>query len=385
MWKFRVVYFFLFGMYAIGVPYFQLLLDLLGYSPAQIGFLLGAFELAGVSGPFLMGTIADRTGRFRLLIVVSASLAVAALVPILRHPPFALAMVFTAVLGFAFKTNVPLVDTMAGHLLPDPDHDYGRVRMWGSVAFAVVVVAVAKTGLINLTSVPSIAANLVIAVGLFLASSFVFPRTIRHESTRYTGKIQQSPDTVSPWLYVTVGIVFLMNFGFAAYTSFFTLYLVNEVGLHDVSILWAIGAASEIPVILLSGKLIRRFGPVSMLAAAGVSMIVRLVLYAGVPNVWVIAPAQMLHAVSFGVMHTASVAIVRILTPSHRRAFGQALYNGIGMGLALFTGASLGGIIAEHFGYRIMYLWAVVPVVAGLALLLFVATPLRKAVHTGIR
>ena len=63
----RAYYFFVFAMLAVIVPHYQLFLTASGYSPREVGLLIGFFEICGVAGPMFFGRIADKTGRFREL------------------------------------------------------------------------------------------------------------------------------------------------------------------------------------------------------------------------------------------------------------------------------------------------------------------------------
>jgi PPP family 3-phenylpropionic acid transporter len=379
--RFRIVYFVFFSTYAVVIPYFQLLLRELGFSPSEIGLLLGAFELAGIVGPFAFGVVADRTGRFRLVILAATLLTLAAFTPLLTRPPLVLAVAFTAMMGFGFKTNVPMLDALAGATLPNPVHDYGRVRLWGSVSFVLVVLLLERIGLIDATSAPSIARNTIVVIALFAVATILLPAGSAEARVPSSGAIRDAATSVSPWLYVTVVILFIQNFGFAAYTSFFSLYLVADVGVTAVGVFWALGAVGEIPIILFSGRIIDRFGPVTMLRWAALSMIIRLVVYAAAPSLPFLIPVQLLHAVSFGIMHTGAVALVRRLTGPGRRAYGQALYSGVGMGLSLVAGSAVGGAIADASGYRTMYAWAIVPVAIALVLFAFLGGSIRRAAH----
>jgi PPP family 3-phenylpropionic acid transporter len=56
----------------------------------------------------------------------------------------------------------------------------------------------------------------------------------------------------------------------------------------------------------------------------------------------VLVCAQLLHAVTFGLHHSASVGLVQLWFPAQAQARGQALYTMASYGL----GGSLGGILA---------------------------------------
>ena len=55
-----VGYTLLFATVAVLTPYLPLYLGARGFSPSQIGLLLGSCELAGIAGPILVTFLADR-------------------------------------------------------------------------------------------------------------------------------------------------------------------------------------------------------------------------------------------------------------------------------------------------------------------------------------
>ena len=164
-------------------------------------------------------------------------------------------------------------------------------------------------------------------------------------------------------------MLFLARFGISAHYSFFSLFLRDSLGLANVSGIWALGSLAEAPMILFSGWIIARFGVRAVLTTAVAAVTVRLALYGLFPTLAVVVPAQLLHAFTFGALHTASVAYVNAKIDPSRRGLGMALYNALSVGLASFLASSAGGYLLEAAGFRVLFLvYAAVPVL-GLAVL----------------
>jgi PPP family 3-phenylpropionic acid transporter len=122
-------------------------------------------------------------------------------------------------------------------------------------------------------------------------------------------------------------------------------------------------------MILFSGRILARFGIRGTLTAAVAAITVRLALYGLFPALGVVLPAQLLHALTFGALHTASVAYINAKIDASRRGLGMAVYSAITVGLASFLASGAGGYLVEAVGYRPMFLvYAAVPVL-GLAVL----------------
>jgi MFS family permease len=163
--------------------------------------------------------------------------------------------------------------------------------------------------------------------------------------------------------WIVIGVLFLARFGITAHYSFFSLYLRDTFSFANVSAIWAIGAAVELPMILFSGRLIARFGIRATLTTAVAAITVRLALYGLFPTLGVVLSAQLLHALTFGILHPASVAYVNAKIDASRRGLGMAVYSALSLGLASFIASGAGGYLVEAAGYRVLFLvYAAVPV-----------------------
>jgi MFS family permease len=155
--------------------------------------------------------------------------------------------------------------------------------------------------------------------------------------------------------WIVLAAVTIGNVAFGAYNSFFSLYLREALAIRSVTVFWAIGAFSEIPIVFFSGRLIKRYGTGTLLVIAGATMAIRLFLYAIRPSIPLIVLIQTLHAFSFGLMLSSGIAYVNRAIPIERRASATTTFNAIGLGFAVFIGATLGGYLVEAVGYSIMF------------------------------
>jgi MFS transporter, PPP family, 3-phenylpropionic acid transporter len=58
--------------------------------------------------------------------------------------------------------------------------------------------------------------------------------------------------------------------------------------------------------------------------------------------------AQLLHAISFGIAHSASIEIVRTQFKGAHQGQGQALYSSLSFGAGGAVGALMGGLLWDH-------------------------------------
>ncbi len=371
-------YFLLYVTFAVLTPYLPLYLKARGFTPSRIGVLLGIVEVAGLAGPLLLARGADSLAAghgfgtaYRLFLAGSVAVAALALLPLQLTTSFGMAAVLVAVLGFAFRSTSPLLDSEVGRILPDPARQYGTFRVAGSIGFILMSLFLQFGGAVSAdSSVSVLAAFFVTAVPAVAAALFLppVPRAAGSPAHQRLG----GASSFDRGFWVVIGIIFLGRFAMGAYYSFFSLYLRdsfrgNASGLagSGVSFMWALGTLAEVAPMWLSGRLIAKWGlrPVLLVSLAAITL--RLSLFVLAPSLGLIAVAQLLHAFTFGTFHPAAVAYVNARVPAERRGLGMAIYNAIGVGLASFAASVAGGYIVEAFGYRVLFLsYAVVPLAA---------------------
>jgi len=159
-----------------------------------------------------------------------------------------------------------------------------------------------------------------------------------------------------------------------SYYHFFTLFLQRDLGVAYAGVIWVIGPISEIPVLFFSTAIMRRIGVKRLFALGLAGVAVRLLAYGFVTSVWQVLPLQLLHALTFGAYHAASVTYISRVTPPQMKSTAQTLFAACTMGAGGLVGGAIGGRITGAFGFATLYLsFGVVALVA--LLLLLVAVP----------
>lgn len=380
----RTAYFFLFSSFAIISPYLPLYLKGRGFSPSRIGVLLGCLELAGIAGPVFVASVADRHRTYKPFLAAALLATGMLFVPLHASTALGVALACMAAIGFAYRSAIPLLDSLVGRVLPDPSGQYGRIRVAGSVGFILTSLILQFSGLVSGDAPLSILVSSGSALGLAAGASLLLPAVHPPRATPgqgaagatkgrppgARGSLRSSGFDGAFW--AVLAVVFLARFGISAYYSFFSLLLRDRFGLTNVALVWAIGVFAEIATIFWSGPLIGRFGIRRLLIAAIAAISVRLAVYALSTSLAVVCVTQLLHALTFGVLHTATIAYVNGKIHGPRRGLGMATYAAVGLGIPSFLASSLGGFLLEVRGFTVTFLfYAAIPLLAVAALAVF--------------
>lgn len=367
---FALYYFTCFTLFSVITPNLQLFLESQGWDYTMIGFLQGVYQLVGVAGPLFIGGLADRTGRYRPFLLAGYLCLIPAFFLMGRTGPVFMAILLIGIIGIALKSIVPLSDTLLSHSLDDPEKDYGKLRIWGSIGFLSCSFFLDYSGIFEQNFQRSFLRMILITAVLSILSLMFLPSSRKQGAAESRKKEKDEKIPAYFWLLMTV--LFIAWFANSAYFSFYSLFLKEMTSISKLNIQWGLGALFEIPLMFLSGYLLQKRGLKPLLLATLVVLSLRLGLYGLVLNPVVLTLSQILHALTFGLLHSLSVASVNRFIPPGKKAAAMALYSAVIRGGSAFLGSTLGGWISEQWGLQKLFgVYSLIPLLA-IGLLLFV-------------
>jgi PPP family 3-phenylpropionic acid transporter len=327
------------GIYA---PYLGLWLDGRGLSIVQIALLLSLPQWLRIVAPPFWGWLSDRTGRRIGLLRVSAVLALGLVLCF----PFAQSMVAVAavmlLLSFMTAAHGPIGEAIALEQAQGDVGRYGRIRLWGSVGFVATVVsggwALDLLGVDALPWIMAVCVAFLVGVTLLVPESKILVgRAARADSRRPIGERLREPQVIA--FFVSA---FLMIAAHGALYSFWSIYLERHgYSRTQIGLIWAVGVVAEIALFAAQRALFVRFDAMRLLAASFLVCAVRFALV-GLTDaaLWVVLLTSLMHAVTFGVHHSASMAVMHRWFDPSQQAQAQAAFIVVGYGL----GGGLGGL-----------------------------------------
>lgn len=341
----------------------------LGLGLATIG-LLSAFS-AGiqlVAAP-AWGLLSDRYPRSRMGLPAAALVAAvgASLLALSSGSPAL--PISVAVMSVGLAGIGPVLDARTLELLGDRASRYGEVRAIGSFVFVLVALVVgvlmdrAGTGALFIVYVPAL-------LGTAIAGRRI-PRgggRPRHTARRGVGAVIRAPGILAflggallTWALVT------------AVNSFYSIQVIALGGSPQlVGVVWAIGAAVEVPVMFGHRRLAERIGPGAVLLLGATAYAVRAGLAAASPDARFLIAIAPLEGLGYGLLFPGSVGFIAARAPSGLGATAQGVLSAT-FGLSAIVGSALGGIIAGTTSIDTMFAVAAAGGVAGAVLLALAA------------
>ncbi|MEW6590686.1 MAG: MFS transporter [Pseudomonadota bacterium] len=347
-WRLSGFYFFYFAFVGAISPFWGLYLQSLTFSAVEIGVLMSLLQVMRIFAPNIWGHIADRSGRRTAIVQLAAFGSALAFAGVFFGSGFWWLFAVMATVSFFWSASLPLVEAMTLSHLGERIDAYGRIRLWGSIGFIVMVVGLGYAfDTVSIAWLPWA----VLAVMLGIAA---FARVIPEaEILAHTGDHQPLREVVKrPEVAALLAACLLMAVTHGPYYTFYSIYLVDHgYDKSTVGWLWALGVLCEIGIFLVIPRIFSRVTPRTLILASFALAVLRFLLIAwGVESAWVVWGAQTLHAFTFGTYHAAAVALIHQHFRGRHQARGQALYTSISYGVGGTIGGLASGFTWETLG-----------------------------------
>lgn len=365
-WRLGAFFAAYFATAGIFAPYFPLYLESRGLSAAQIGIVLAMMQGMRVVGPNLWGYLADRTAHRIAILRWTALAACACFAPILLPGGFGWVFAVMFAVNLFITAQIPVGESItAARLRQDGSGAarYGRLRAWGSIGFITLVLAAGPLfDGVGIGWQPYLG---LVLLALSAVTTFLIEEP-RHDESQHPG-VSVRKRLAEPRVRWFLASAALMVFAHGAFYTYFSLYLA-QLGYSktQIGVFWVVGVAVEIVFFYTQGRFFARYGAFRLLAASFLLAALRFFLIAEFAHLWLLLfVAQLLHAATFAVHHSASVLTIQQWFPGHANARGQALYVSIGYGVGGTAGSLVAAWLWSAFGPAVAFLSSSAAALAG--------------------
>jgi PPP family 3-phenylpropionic acid transporter len=329
-------YFFYFVLVGVYIIYLPKMLTQHGLSATLVGVVYAAAPLMRFFLPFLFRwfvSLDDRVYRVALGVMFVASLLFGNSVD-----TFWLYLLVNLLYGAAMGAVLPYVDTIALQIITK--ERYGKVRLWGSIGFIVIALWLG----LFLSTLSQTFGYLVGASLLTVVSGLYLVRFDPHRDVPTDRADERTFSLARYWAFWVSA--FLLQVSFGGFYNFFTIYeTAHGFSQATISYLWSFGVLIEIAMLYFQGPLLQR-NLLRVIQFATLSTVVRwAMLWLWPDTLAVVYASQTLHAFSFALYYTATIAYVFGLYTQKKLA--QQFYLGMTFGLGGSVGAVVSGWVYD--------------------------------------
>ncbi|MDX2202595.1 MAG: MFS transporter [Hyphomicrobiaceae bacterium] len=367
----------------VHMPYLPVWFDAVGMSPYQIGLLGAAPVIVRIFTIPIAGFLADRWGRTVELVALLSWAAFLGFLVLGQVRGFPLILLLIVYLAVVWSPVFPLSETVAMGVIRRQGLDYGRMRLWGSVAFIL-------TNLAGGLAIDRLGTHTIVwlLAGLVLLSTLaahVLMGAVGREATGTAGSAaapgrpRLSLHDVAQLARRPTFLLFLCATG-AVQSAHAVLYVFGVLHWRSMGItaemasaLWAISIIMEVALFATSAAVLRRLEPVQLIVLGCAASVVRWLAMGLDPGLIALVPLQMAHALTFGASHIGAMHYIVRTVPEHQLGTAQALYSAFTGGIAM--GALMLAIGPLYASFAGQAYWAMALVAA-----LGLAASLRLAV-----
>tara|TARA_R110000744_G_scaffold58102_1_gene121368 strand:- start:47 stop:1198 length:1152 start_codon:yes stop_codon:yes gene_type:complete len=337
-------YFWYFGILGLVVPFLSVFLDARGFSSLEIGEILAVITATKIVAPSLWAQLADKSGKQLTIVQVGALLSLLCFSLIIWTVSYWPLMFSLAMFSLFWTAILPQIEVMTLNSIRKSAKIYARIRLWGSIGF--VVVAMLGGELIERYSAEAFSyIGIVILAGLFISTLLSeqprIPKKAHIDHVSIIAKVFNS----NFLLFFFAGLMLQMSFG--PYYVFFALYLKNlTYSGFLIGIFIAIGVVAEIGIFAFAAIFFKSFSLKTLISVSILLTALRWFVVGHFPESHMaLAFSQLIHALSFGLYHSASIAFIQQHFNSNQQSRAQAIYIGGVYGVGGAVGAYVAGVL----------------------------------------
>jgi len=335
------------------------LLDDLGFSGTQAGWIYALLPLATILAPFIGGQAADRYFASEKVIAFLQLTGGILLLIVARTESFAAMWPLMLVYCLLYAPTLALTNSVAMINLKDSEKEFGAIRVWGTIGWIAAGLALSGwrtwgggNGSILMHG------DMIFLAGIFSILMSVQAFTLPHTPPQKEG--------VKPWAFLE-SLKMLANRDFAIFVA---ITFVVSTELEFYYILTApflqsatIGVSSaNLPAVMTIAQVaeifvmafglswaLKRYGMRRTLAIGVVAWPIRYVVFSIGAPAWLVIASLALHGFCYVFFFVAAFIYVDKVAPADIRASAQSMIAIVALGFGRFLGSLFAGKIQEVF------------------------------------
>ena len=359
--RFTVLQFVYWFVMAIG-NYQTVYLQSRGYTATTIGLINAVLSAVTIMATPVWGMISDRIRSIRrvfLLTLIVGSVLFAFIPAIIGLPVLSapLMLVYLSLVYFFRNPANALMDNWLVRYSNQKGVDYGSIRSFGSLGYAIcgVLIAGAVSSFGTAWTFPVCSAMMALVVAMSLRTDDAKPVA---PATGAPAREAFNPLTLFKNYYFTTFLAFsLLLYIVINSAAAFLPYLLEEVGVSSsrYGLITAYMATLEIPMLLAARPLRRRAPLFALCIASGFCYAAAcLLLGTCAHSLGMIVAIETLSGVGSGLLIASAANYIYTLTPENLKATGQSIYVAV-TALSGIAGNLIGGAVVDALSAPLLY------------------------------
>ncbi len=335
------------------------LINNLGFSGTQLGWIFSLLPLATIIAPFIGGQLADRYFPTQKIIAFMQLAGGVILLLTSTMTTYSSMMWLMLVYCLVYAPTLALTNSIAFINLENSEKEFGKIRVWGTIGWIAAGWLLSGWRLLA-KSTPSLAlkGDTLLLAGIFSIIMGLLSFKLPHTPPKKEG--------TKPWAFLEAlkmlkdrdfSIFVIISFIVATELQFYYVltspYLTSSrIGVSDSLVPWVMTIAqfAEIFVMaLLLPKFLPKYGIKKTMIIGVLAWPLRYIIFVIGTPAWLVIASLSLHGFCYVFFFTAAYIYVDTIAPKDIRASAQSLIAIIILGLGNFVGANFSGWVQSLF------------------------------------
>jgi MFS family permease len=400
--EFSFLQFFFWSTWAVYGAYLVYYLTDLGYSNMRIGTLMSIRTFMGLLGPPIVGYICDRLESRKIIFIISMILMAIFVAPLTFYGDLMLA-ISIGIVGFLWEPQQSVLDSWILETSAHTAHNYGFMRAWGSIGFAIIVTVfgqiIERFGWrIHFLGYGIIAFIVVIIAFNIQDNSYSELQQKKESETAVENKKQNkniSPEDMEQAAakeveveledknimrlfknsdYIFILFITLMIFIPNQMLFVYLAPIIKSVGGNSTDLGYTLffNALSEAPIFFVAKYFLEKYKTNSLLLFSAFFYLLRFIIAAAATSPVYFLFFGMLQSLSFGVFLVTVRYYVKLVAPAGLKTTAQSIAMMSAFGAAGIIGSLLGGFLIDNYGMAVMFRVGIILAAAAVLILTYV-------------
>lgn len=340
----------------------------LGMSEGTRSWVFTSSALIGIVSQFLFGYLSDKNQRIKIYFQIAIVIMILASALGFAGTQTSLTLYFFMIALFLalFRLSSNLVETWSIQINDEFLRNFGLIRIFGSIGWAVGSMAVAQ--IIEKQGYPALP-KVILLVGLIigiLTINISDSQKVANPTTLKFSDVRLLFSNVQFTLSIIIFFILFLVFNMETITVIDKMLELNSTN-HQIGLLWGFQAIVEIPLMVFGFKFIERFSAKKILIVAAIAYGLRYMLYGVALSGNQIILISGLQFISYPFLLLTQKIIVNLTTPLHLRASGHMVMTGITSNIPIVVVPLMSAFLHQFMSYsNILFLAGVLCLVASI-------------------
>ncbi|MFP4020085.1 MAG: MFS transporter [Halanaerobium sp.] len=378
--EFSFLQFFFWSTWAVYGAYLVYYLGDLGYSNMEIGTLMSIRTFMGLIGPPIVGYICDRLENRKIIFIISMILMGIFVAPMTFYGDLMLT-ISIGVVGFLWEPQQSVLDSWILETSAHTARNYGFMRAWGSIGFAIIVTIFGQVIERFGWRVHFLSYGIVVLIVVIIASNIkdnsyselqqqkkkrkkeaaereaenskiAAAKTVEAElEDKNIMRLFKNPDYI--FILLITLLIFIPNQMIFVYLA----PIIKSVGGNSTDLGYTLffNALSEAPIFFAAKYFLEKYKTNSLLLFSAFFYLLRFIIAAAATSPVYFLFFGMLQSLSFGVFLVTVRYYVKLVAPAALKTTAQSVALMSAFGVGGIVGSLLGGYLIDTYSIAFMF------------------------------